>query len=427
MFKRCCIALLAVFTLICALPVTAGAEVLPGYTSKVDYDNTDPARYFIEIDLTNQVITVYEKNAQGTYSDIVIQGLCTTGNEENPTGAGTYKIGDLKERFGYFVAFGQYAQYWTQVVRGIYIHSVMYDDADDFSTMSRSAYRTLGKAASHGCVRVLPEVAQFIYYNCPPGTTCRVTGTKAKNTTLVNRLKAEMPSYSDYEHPEDLKEDTIVLPGVIRYNGTPLRTGFSNSRDETIATLKSGDQVDILQLGADWMKVETAKGKLGYVKTQYVLCYPDEEVQYDEYYVTTAKTYVYEEMDTESGHLVKIAKGSRVEVYENPKKGWYYGSVDGVEGYLRTKYVKKSGGMVYPTLNGAAVEHEGETVMGQHAVVKSTLRARFRDTAGMDSNVIAVLEPGTNLTILSMNGSWYYADVNGMKGYISNTCVNVLN
>lgn len=426
MLKRCCISLLALAMLFCALPANASAEILPGYTSKVDYDNTDPERYYIEIDLTNQVITVYEKDERGIYSYIAAQGLCTTGNEENPTGAGVYKIGDLKERFGYFVAFGQYAQYWTQVVRGIYIHSVMYNSTK-LTSMSKSAYRTLGKAASHGCVRVLPEIAQFIYYNCPPGTTCRVTGSKAKDTALVKRLKAEMPDYSDYVQPKDTKADTAVIPGVVRYNGTPLRTGFSTSRDETIATLGAGDQVDILQLGADWMKVKTAAGKIGYVKTQYVLCYPDDEALYDKYYTATAKTYVYEEMDTGSERLTAVSKGARVEVYDNPVKGWYYGSFNGTTGYLRTKYIKVKEGLVYPSLNGMTAGNGGQTASAQSAVVKSSLRARFRDMAGMDGNVIAVLEPGSYLTVLGVEGGWYYADANGVKGYIYADCVDLLN
>ena len=125
MKKRLLALVLCLATAIALIPaMPAEATVLPGMTSKVDYDNTDPNRYTIEIDLVNQIITVYEGAIGGP---IVLQSLCTTGNEENPTGAGTFKLGQLKERFGYFVAFGQYAQYWTQVVRGIYIHSVMYN------------------------------------------------------------------------------------------------------------------------------------------------------------------------------------------------------------------------------------------------------------------------------------------------------------
>ena len=141
-------------TVLALFPLAANAEVLSGWTSKVDYENTDPNRYSIEIDLKNQIITVYEGPIGGP---IVLQSLCTTGDAEHATNAGTYKLGDMKERFGYFVAFGQYAQYWTQVVRGIYIHSVMYN-SKKLTSMSSGAYRKLGKNVSHGCVRVLPHV-----------------------------------------------------------------------------------------------------------------------------------------------------------------------------------------------------------------------------------------------------------------------------
>ena len=216
MKKRLLACLLCCCFLLCCLPAVASATVLPGMTSKVDYDNTDPNRYTIEIDLVNQVISVWENASEA----IVLQGLCTTGDEENPTGSGTFKLGDLKERFGYFVAYGQYAQYWTQVVRGIYIHSVMYD-TKDLSSMSRSAYRNLGKNVSHGCVRVLPHIAQWIYYNCPPGTTCKVVKNKPADPALVSSLKSQIPDYSDYVQPSDDKEAPVEQkesPTIIRIN-----------------------------------------------------------------------------------------------------------------------------------------------------------------------------------------------------------------
>jgi lipoprotein-anchoring transpeptidase ErfK/SrfK len=180
---------------------TAQATVLNGMASKVDYENTDPNRYYIELDLVNQIITVYDGGPTGS---IVLQSLISSGNKQNPSGSGTYRLGTLKERFGYFVAFGQYAQYWTQVVRGVYIHSVMYD-SKKLSSMSRSAYNNLGKAVSHGCIRVMPEVAQWIFYNCPPGTACKLNTRALKNPDLVKALKSAMPSYSSYVQPADAK------------------------------------------------------------------------------------------------------------------------------------------------------------------------------------------------------------------------------
>jgi hypothetical protein len=235
------------------------AEVLPGMTSKVDYDNTDPNRYLIDIDLVNQVITVYDNSFYGK-GGIVLQGLCTTGNQENRTGAGTFKVGDLKERFGYFVAFGQYAQYWTQVVRGIYIHSVMYNSRK-LNSMSSSAYRNLGKAVSHGCIRVLPHIARWIFYNCPPGTTVSIDRKRVRDPELVSKLRAEMPGFKNYQLAADGKQDPPIVPAVVTADSAPLRTGFSGWRDKTVVTLRRGDRIKLLQIGKEWVIAETGSGK----------------------------------------------------------------------------------------------------------------------------------------------------------------------
>ena len=418
MGRRLILLLLALAALFTALPV-AGATTLSGNTSKVDYDNIDPDRYMIEVDLVNQVITVYERDSSGKYSSLVRQCLCTTGNEEFPTGAGSYRLGDLKERFGYFVAFGQYAQYWSQVVRGVYIHSVMYDSTK-LTSMSRSAYNGLGKALSHGCIRVMPEVAQWIFYNCPPGTLCRITRSKPKDAALVKSLKSAMPSYSNYIQPQDSKTSPPIIPAIVRFDKTPLRSGFSSTRDTTLATLKTGDKIDLLQIGSEWVKARTSSGKLGYVKTALLYFEPDALVSSRTSFVSTAKTYVYASASTDAQKVVSIPKGAEVTVSENPAQGWYLGSYNGTNGYLRTKYIVKKTVFVYPSL-------EDPTSAGpRQAVVKSTLRASFRDQpTTQGSTILAVLDPGTPVTVLSVSGNWYYAEANGLRGYISAVCLDI--
>lgn len=483
MKKRLLALVLCLATAIALIPaLPAEAAVLPGMTSKVDYDNTDPNRYTIEIDLVNQIITVYEGGIGGR---IVLQSLCTTGNEENPTGAGTFKLGQLKERFGYFVAFGQYAQYWTQVVRGIYIHSVMYN-SKKLSSMSRTAYRKLGENVSHGCIRVLPHVAQWIFYNCPPGTTCKIDRKKAADPALVKKLKDAIPSYSDYQQPKDTKPDPVEIPAVSRFDNVPLRTGFSNSRDTTVATISRGQKMMLLQLGSDWCKVRLENGKLGYVKTQYILCYPDAPVQKQEVYKATSKTYVYESMSTSSKKLATIPKGGEAAVTSNPKKSWWYGSYNGVTGYMRTKYVVKSTSVVYPVLDaattpvpggissggissgggisagngsstgggisagssgssgggisaGGGISSGGNTATpaptpaptptpGSGAAsgtrVKEGTQARMRAAASTSAAVVALIDGGTPVTVLSVSESgWYYCRANGYTGYMHRSCL----
>ncbi len=39
---------------------------------------------------------MYERDAISGYGQIVLQGLCTTGGKETPTGSGTFKLGHMK-------------------------------------------------------------------------------------------------------------------------------------------------------------------------------------------------------------------------------------------------------------------------------------------------------------------------------------------
>lgn len=348
MTKRLAALSLAFVLCLALLPAPAGAEVLPGWTSKVDYENADPNRYAIEIDLTNQIITVYEYAVGGT---VVLQSLCTTGSAEFPTGAGTFRMGELKERFGYFVAFGQYAQYWSQVVRGVYIHSVMYNSTK-LTSMSKSAYSDLGKNVSHGCVRVLPDVAKWIYYNCPPGTICKIVKNQ-KNEALAAALKKSMPSYSKYAQPSDDKAAPRVVPALIRYDGTPLRTGFSASRDTTVATLKAGAKVLLLQIGPEWCKVETERGELGYVKSQYIVAYPDAADTCVTSYVAKSSTYAYASMSTSAKKLARVPSGASVAVERRADEYWWYGTYEGAAGYFRVRYVEQRTSYVYPSSDAA--------------------------------------------------------------------------
>ena len=68
-----------------------------------------------------------------------------------------------RERFGKFAAFaGEYARYWTQVVDGIYFHSIMFSQRD-ITKLKSSPYRNLGSKGSHGCIRLYVEDAKWLY------------------------------------------------------------------------------------------------------------------------------------------------------------------------------------------------------------------------------------------------------------------------
>ncbi len=416
------------------LPAVALAEVLPGYTSKVDYENTDPSRYRIEVDRVNCVVTVYERDDQGNDGAIVLQGLCTPGSPEHATTSGVFELGHLKERFGYFVAYGQYAQWWSQITRGIYFHTVMYD-TKSLASMSENAYRQLGSARSHGCVRLLPEHAKWIYYNCPPGTLCEVTKAKPKNAALVERLKKQMVPYAEYQQPIDTKPEPLMPYAVVNTDDTRMRSGFS-SMDATVGYLNAGDAVHILQLGPDWCKVETADGSLGYIKTYYLTVDLSGNAHFVREAYATADTAVYQVQDTEGLTLADIPEGSVVNATALLNKFWYLGGYEGVNGYLRAKYIKHRATLIKNEAPPVPVSIDDIPVVEEipvdeipeidgNAMLKPTLDTiNLREGPGTRYPILTTLAPGTDLNILGQAGSWYEVEQDGAKGYISVLCVS---
>ncbi len=420
--KRLSCFCIAVFVFLSVLmpAFCANAEYLGGYTTKVDYENTDPNKYTIDIDLTNQIITVTDNYE----NKIVRQALCTTGKEETPTGAGTYKLGHMKERFGYFVAFGQYAQYWTQIVRGIYIHSVMYD-SQKTSSMSRSAYNTLGKAASHGCVRTTTDMAQFIFYNCPPETTCKIYK-RAENPTLVKQLKNSMPSFSKYVQPKDSKAWPIEIPAVVKYNNTPLRTGSSSINDTTIGYLNANTKCMLVQISPSWCKLETSGGKVGYVKTEYLLFDPNNYNTTTTVYQTSKTANVYARAKTSSKLKGTVPEGAIVSYIAAYNKEWCvveydYGS-GFVCGHIQLSNLRRTALINYPTLDG--YENDSSAVVAQDIrFIRSDIRSNMRSGPSTDYSVVTVLGPSSQVLIIAKSGSWYYCQSEGFTGYVHKSCI----
>lgn len=57
------------------------------------------------------------------------------------------------------------------------------------------------------------------------------------------------------------------------------------------------------------------------------------------------------------------------------------------------------------------------------ARVKSGIIANFRSGPGSEYGVIAELEPGTPVKIISVAGNRYFCEVNGLQGYLHPSCV----
>ena len=133
--------------------------------------------YYITVDLTNQIVTVYE-NGNVTESGIVRQMICSSGKPSTPTPKGTFTLpkksrASERTEWYYFASSHCYAKWATRIHGGILFHSILYSRPDE-STVRMKSVRQLGSKASHGCVRLMPEDARWIYENCHKGQVIEI-------------------------------------------------------------------------------------------------------------------------------------------------------------------------------------------------------------------------------------------------------------
>lgn len=145
--------------------------------------------YAIEVDVTNQIVTVYRAEERGE-AGIVRQMICSTGVDEcTPLGHFTLNQRNSAERTQWYAIpkYDCYVQYVTRIMDAYLFHSLPFAEEDE-STLDREAAALLGTPASHGCIRLRPEDAKWIAKNCPNGTACHIYHSWEKNEGLRGLL-----------------------------------------------------------------------------------------------------------------------------------------------------------------------------------------------------------------------------------------------
>ena len=124
--------------------------------------------YKLVVDLSDRRTYVYRWTGDG-YKERIATFKCCVGAPKTPTPQGTFQgSGPAGGRWYYFKDFNCYAQYAWRIQGGILFHSVTYSRPNENSGGSTWS---LGRAESHGCVRLTVSDAKWIYDNCPMGTT----------------------------------------------------------------------------------------------------------------------------------------------------------------------------------------------------------------------------------------------------------------
>lgn len=127
--------------------------------------------YLLRVSRADQRVYVYALDGNLEYTNLVKTMKCSTGrNGATETPAGTYTNSTGPgARWHFFTKFNCWAQYAYYIQGDIMFHSVLYNAKE--GKVTRSSVNNLGRKASHGCVRLSVEDAQWIWTNCPTHTT----------------------------------------------------------------------------------------------------------------------------------------------------------------------------------------------------------------------------------------------------------------
>lgn len=307
---------------------------------KVIYANADPFMYYVQVDVVNNIVTVFSKDSKGKYSKIHKQFICTVGASGTPTPTGTFRLNESRRRFGYFQEFGVYAQYWTNVAGGIYFHSILYTRPKEGS-FTRTSYNNLGRGGSHGCIRLLVEDARWIYYNCPSGTRGEIVKGE-KNDTLRKSLLPKV-SASKYKPEADQYENAKRnLPRATIKSDTVFKAVSGKT-----STIQKGATVNIISSGQVSCRV-TVNGVEGHIDSRYLNFIPNgpgdaEKNQTKKtikvFEVSAAQTNFYERATPSATVLGVYGKGTELS-YVGETKSFYKVKIEGVIGYIYKKDIK---------------------------------------------------------------------------------------
>lgn len=390
--------------------------------------------YAITVDLTNQIVTIYD-NEDGR---IVRQCLCTSGAEDS-TPVGTYTM-PAKERDGereewyYFRSSGVYGKYATRVYKGIMFHSILYN-RKSMASLSRKAVREYGSSASHGCMRLRWQDAEFIAKNCMPGTRVKIYKSGERDDELRTMLLQasytgeDGQSYQEYlgipgeEGTLGLfSEGTAVIDLQTRLRDCGIYAGAVDGRYRT-ATAEA---------------VKQAQSLLGEAQTG--IASPEfQRLLYSDEAPSAMNVTLTEGM---SGPAVRrLQEGLRtLKLYNGDMDGIYDMEVAAAVKLFRCAYGYAENGIAEPDVQ-KAVAFEARQIQSLFSDSAECLLKEERDAlpvgrvnceAGVHlreapsakSRSLALLEQGGRVLVLRVDGEWCQVKRNSAIGYIKKEYLN---
>lgn len=228
------------------------------------------------------------------------------------------------------------------------------------------------------------------------------------------------------------------------------------SKDSAILrVLAVGEQISLLGETGGWYCVY-AGGKQGYIvktcaepggaeenvgptatpKPTAAPTVKPEDTDQDDIYdktrtgTTTARVNMRKTPSTSGKIVMVVADGAKVTV-EGENGGWYKVSVGGKSGYISGSYLTVSDQRPEATAKPTAApsptaKPSGDTVYSEAKTGRTTARLNMRAEASTGSEVVTVIPSGAKAALLGEKGSFYHAQYDGRKGYISKAYVEIV-
>lgn len=169
--------------------------------------------YWLKVNRQRNTVTAYQyKN--GKYTPVKAM-VCSVG-KNGATPKGNFRT---QQKLRWHILMGNvWGQYCTRIYKGYLFHSVWYYSQNK-NAQSTKQYNKLGKAASHGCVRLTVADSKWIYDNCSIGTKVTIydssnAGPLGKPTPIKVSTSKKMgwdPTDPDPANPYKKNKPTIKI------------------------------------------------------------------------------------------------------------------------------------------------------------------------------------------------------------------------
>ena len=126
--------------------------------------NTSNTNYYINVDLSNQRVSIFIKSDKKWTLDKSF--LCASGSSSTPTIRGNFTVSDKGPMFR--AGSNTICNYYTRISGNYLFHTILLDNNGNIKD------GRLGTPLSHGCIRLDIDDAKYIYTSIPYGTSISI-------------------------------------------------------------------------------------------------------------------------------------------------------------------------------------------------------------------------------------------------------------